>query len=108
MLAMEFEALVAGLIPCRAADVVAGDSANVSRSRRMADDCFSAELNKEFYRSRILAYCDSLKDPPYNSKDLPSCQRAKQQITRPRNPRCARKGNDVSDSGSGSVALESK
>lgn len=35
-------------IPCSAAEDVAGDSEKVSRSRRIADDCFSAELKSEF------------------------------------------------------------
>lgn len=36
-------------IPCSAAELVAGDSANKSRSRRKAADCFKAVLNSEFY-----------------------------------------------------------
>jgi len=35
--------------PCNAGEVVAGDCEKVSRSRRMDDDCFRAELNREFY-----------------------------------------------------------
>lgn len=36
-------------IPCSAGDVVAGDSANVSRSCRIAVDCLRAELKREFF-----------------------------------------------------------
>lgn len=35
--------------PCKAADEVVGASAKASRSRRTDDDCFNAELNREFY-----------------------------------------------------------
>lgn len=39
-------------MPCSAAEVVAGDWENVSRSRRTAEDCLSAELNMEFLEKR--------------------------------------------------------
>jgi len=42
--------------PCKAADVVAGDAANVSRSRRIAEDCFRAELKREFCKGRVPEY----------------------------------------------------
>lgn len=35
-------------VPCKAADAVAGDSANASRSLRRAEDCLRAELKREF------------------------------------------------------------
>lgn len=35
--------------PCKAGDVAVGASVKASRSRRTEDDCFSAELNREFY-----------------------------------------------------------
>ena len=35
--------------PFKAADEAVGASAKASRSRRTDDDCFSAELNREFY-----------------------------------------------------------
>ena len=41
------------VIPCSAAEDVAGDSEKVSRSRRIADDCFSAELKSEFCKSAL-------------------------------------------------------
>lgn len=34
--------------PCNAGDEVVGDCEKVSRSRRMDEDCFKAELNSEF------------------------------------------------------------
>lgn len=34
--------------PCSAGEEVVGDCENVSRSRRIDDDCFKAELNSEF------------------------------------------------------------
>ena len=42
--------------PWSAAEDVPGDSAKVSRSRRMAEDCLRAALNKEFYRFSQLAF----------------------------------------------------
>lgn len=50
-ISMSLETLGACLryVPCSAGDVVAGDSANVSRSCRIAVDCFRAELKREFY-----------------------------------------------------------
>lgn len=39
----------ADIWPCRAAEEVPGDSAKVSRSFFMADDCLSAELKRVFY-----------------------------------------------------------
>ena len=38
-----------GYTPWRAAEEVDGDWEKVSRSRRIADDCFRAELKREFY-----------------------------------------------------------
>lgn len=35
-------------LPCKAEDAVLGDSAKVSRSFRRAEDCFRAELKREF------------------------------------------------------------
>ena len=35
--------------PCKAGDAVPGDSANVSRSLRRAEDCLSAALKRGFY-----------------------------------------------------------
>lgn len=46
----EKDARDAEICPCTAAGVLAGEEANESRSRRRDADCFSAELNREFYR----------------------------------------------------------
>lgn len=37
-------------LPCKAAEDVAGDWEKVSRSRRIAEDCFRAELKREFWK----------------------------------------------------------
>jgi hypothetical protein len=41
-----------GVVPWRAGDAVAGDSAKVSRSLRRAEDCLRAELKREFCDER--------------------------------------------------------
>lgn len=40
---------VGGNVPWRAGEDVDGDWEKVSKSRRMAEDCLSAELKREFY-----------------------------------------------------------
>lgn len=56
--------------PCNAGEEVVGDCAKVSRSRRMDDDCFKAELNSEF------CICQSCKFTKSIIKNcaIPSCQ----------------------------------
>jgi hypothetical protein len=44
------EVRVVEIWPWRAEEAVDGDSAKVSRSRRRAEDCLSAELKREFCR----------------------------------------------------------
>jgi hypothetical protein len=48
---------VFGDAPCRAGEEVVGDWENVSRSRRIAEDCFRAELKREFWGG--VSECDS-------------------------------------------------
>lgn len=43
--------------PCRAEDEVAGASAKASRSRRTEEDCFRAELKREFCERLVSWRC---------------------------------------------------